>query len=166
MISKLKGQLFHVDDYLTLFRKLQNLTQKEMIVKEYSNELYRLFIRFGKSEEAISRYVNCLRYAIKDKISMLRNCIVAEVHRLALKPEEKLPRKHQGFRGKGMKSRGRIMFGRGQTSERKQEEINTSDASQNPTGNYEIHRGRVSSRGRKGGFSRACFKCGAQGDRE
>jgi hypothetical protein len=45
-----------------------------MIVKEYTEEFYRLNIRAGHCEsddEKVSRYMNGLRYDIQDEMSMM-----------------------------------------------------------------------------------------------
>jgi hypothetical protein len=48
MIAKLKAKFIPKDYQINLFKKLQNLRQKGMIVKEYTKELYRLNIRTGQ----------------------------------------------------------------------------------------------------------------------
>jgi hypothetical protein len=53
---------------------MQNLRQKLMTVKEYTEEFYRLNIRAGHCEsndEKVARYMNGLRYEIQDEMSML-----------------------------------------------------------------------------------------------
>jgi hypothetical protein len=53
--------------HINLFRKLHNLRQKGMIVKEYIEEFYKLNIRTGqreKDEEKVVRYINGPRYEI------------------------------------------------------------------------------------------------------
>jgi hypothetical protein len=74
-----------------------------MIVKEYTEEFYRLKIRTGQRErdqEKVSRYMNGLRYEIHDKLSMMSVNIVEDAYQFALKVEEKLDR-NQGQRGRG-----------------------------------------------------------------
>lgn len=64
MVSKLKGKFLPNDFVISLFRKLQNFRQKEMTVKEYTEEFYRLSIRLWQTdegEEAVARYVNGLK---------------------------------------------------------------------------------------------------------
>jgi hypothetical protein len=59
-----------MDYALNLLRRLQNLKQLKMLVKEYMEEFYKLSIRSRKNEESlesISRYVNGLSYAIQDE---------------------------------------------------------------------------------------------------
>jgi len=46
---------------------MQNLRQKLMMVKEYTEEFYKLNIRAGhrdRDDEKVSRYLNGLRYEI------------------------------------------------------------------------------------------------------
>ena len=45
MVAKLKDKFFFIDYMISLFRKLQNLRQKELNIREFTEELYRLFIR-------------------------------------------------------------------------------------------------------------------------
>ena len=66
-------------------------------------EFYRLLIRLGQTnerEEEAKKYVNGLKYAIQDELSMLRSRIVREAYSLSLKVEEKLSRKTSMSRGK------------------------------------------------------------------
>jgi hypothetical protein len=82
---------------------MQNLRQKLMTVKEYTEEFYRLNIRAGHREsddEKVARYLNGLRYDIQDELSMVTIRTVEDAYQMALKAEEKLSRK-QGQRGRG-----------------------------------------------------------------
>lgn len=59
---------------LNIFKQLHNLRQKGIIVKEYTEEFYKLCIRAGHFEgdmEKVSRYINGLRYDIQYEISLL-----------------------------------------------------------------------------------------------
>jgi hypothetical protein len=101
MIAKMKEKFIPRDYQITLFRRMQNLRQKLMMVKEYTEEFYRLNIRAGHREsddEKVVRYLNGLRYEIQDELSMLTIRTVEYAYQLALKAEEKLSRK-QGQRG-------------------------------------------------------------------
>jgi hypothetical protein len=74
-----------------------------MIVKEYTEEFYKLNIREGHREsddEKFARYMNGLRYDIQDEMSMVTIRMVEDAYQMALKAEEKLSRK-QGQRGRG-----------------------------------------------------------------
>jgi hypothetical protein len=103
MVAKLKAKFMPKDYQINLFRKLQNLRQKGMTVKEYTEEFYKLNIRTGqreKDEEKVSRYINGLRYEIQDEINMMSVRTVEDAYQFALKAEEKLARK-QSQRGRG-----------------------------------------------------------------
>jgi hypothetical protein len=65
-------------------------------VKEYIEEFYKLNIRsrqMERDEEKVARYINGLRYEIKDELSMTIVNTVEDVYRMALKAEENLARK-------------------------------------------------------------------------
>jgi hypothetical protein len=140
-----------------------------MTVKEYTKEFYRLNIRIEQREkgnEKFVRYINCLRYEIKDEINMMIVRIVEDVYQIALKAKEKLARnqsqrnKRRGlnrvkgvFYDKASKAKGENeksygCFERGGSSQRR------------PFGgrNY-FPRGRGRSRG--GGVK--CYACGKIG---
>jgi hypothetical protein len=62
------------DYQITLFQRMQNLRQKMMSLKEYTEEFYRINIREGHREsddEKFSRYMNGLRYDIQDEMRMM-----------------------------------------------------------------------------------------------
>jgi uncharacterized protein YjbK len=78
------------DYHINLFRELQNLRQKGLTVKEYTEEFYRLCIRVGHVEEdveKVARYINGLRYDIHDEISLLTLRTVEDAYQAALKAE-------------------------------------------------------------------------------
>jgi len=65
MVSNLKDKFIPMDYQLNLFIRLQNLRQKGLSVKEYTEEFYKLNIRAGhkkNDEEKFVRYINGLRY--------------------------------------------------------------------------------------------------------
>jgi hypothetical protein len=93
MIAKMKAKFIPKDYQITLFRRMQNLRQKLMTVKEYTKEFYRLNIRAGHREsndEKVARYMNGLRYEIQDEISMMTIRTVEDAYQMALKAEEKM----------------------------------------------------------------------------
>jgi hypothetical protein len=103
MIAKMKAKFIPRDYQISLFRRMQNLRQKLMTVKEYTEEFYRLNIRAGHREsndEKVARYMNGLRYEIQDEMSMETIRTVEDAYQMALKAEEKLGRK-QSQRGRG-----------------------------------------------------------------
>jgi hypothetical protein len=74
MVAKMKAKFIPKDYQITLFRRMQNLRQKLMSVKEYTEEFYKLNIRAGHREsddEKVARYMNGLRYDIQDEMSMM-----------------------------------------------------------------------------------------------
>jgi hypothetical protein len=74
MVAKMKEKFIPKDYQITLFRRMQNLRQKLMSVKEYTEEFYKLNIRAGHREsddEKVARYMNGLRYDIQDEMSMM-----------------------------------------------------------------------------------------------
>jgi hypothetical protein len=83
-----------------------------MLVKEYTEEFYKLNIRAGHHEsddEKVSRYMNGLRYDIQDEMSMMTIRTMEDAYQMALKAEEKLSRK-QGERGPGRsQARGKLV---------------------------------------------------------
>jgi hypothetical protein len=96
MIMKMKSKFIPRDYQITLFRRMQNLRQKMMLVKEYTEEFYKLNIRVGHREsndEKVARYMNGLRYDIQDEMSMVTIRMVEDAYHMDLKAEEKLSRK-------------------------------------------------------------------------
>eukprot|EP00253_Pinus_taeda_P032205 PITA_32205 len=90
--------------------QLQNLRQKGMTIKKYTEEFYKLSIRIGHAKddvEKVARYINGLRYDIQDEISLLSLKTTENTYQAALKAEEKMLRKqNQRNRGK-ISARGR-----------------------------------------------------------
>jgi hypothetical protein len=106
MVAKLKAKLIPKDYQINLFTKLQNLRQKGMIVKEYTEEFYKLNIRVGqreKDDEKVVKYINGVRYEIQDEINMMTIRIVEDAYQIVLKAEEMLSRKQS------QRSRGRSL---------------------------------------------------------
>jgi hypothetical protein len=63
MVAKLKAKCIPKDYQITLFRRMVNLRQKMMSVKEYTEEFYKINIREGHREsddEKVARYMNGL----------------------------------------------------------------------------------------------------------
>jgi hypothetical protein len=103
MVAKMKAKFIPMDYQITLFQRMQNLRQKLMSVKEYTEEFYKINIRAGHREsddEKVARYMNGLRYDIQDEMGMMTIRNVEDAYQIALKAEEKLSRK-QGQRGRG-----------------------------------------------------------------
>ena len=91
---------------------MENLIQKLMTLKEYAEKFYRLNIRAGHREsddEKVVRYMNGLRYDIRDEMSMIALRTVEDSYHMALKVEENLSRK-KGQRGQGrIQARGKTI---------------------------------------------------------
>jgi uncharacterized protein YjbK len=101
MVAKMKAKFIPRYYQINMFWRMQNLRQKLMSVKEYTEELYRINIRAGHREsddEKVARYMNGLRYDIQDEMSMVTIRTVEDAYQMALKVEEKLSQK-QGQRG-------------------------------------------------------------------
>ena len=96
MVAKLKAKFIPKDYQINLYRRLQNLKQRGLLVKEYTEEFYRLNIRDGQKEnedEKTSRYINGMRYEIQEEINMMSVSKVKDAYQEALKDEEKLARR-------------------------------------------------------------------------
>ena len=110
MVSKLKANFLPKDYHLNIFKQMQNLKQKGVSVKEYTEEFYILSIRTWHVEddlEKVARYVNGLRYEIQDEISLLSLKTIEDAYQESLKAEEKILWK-QSQRNRGKSSaRGR-----------------------------------------------------------
>jgi hypothetical protein len=101
MVANMKAKFLPRDYQITLFRRMKNLRQKLMSVKEYTEELYRINIREDHREsddEKFDRYMNGMRYEIQYEMGMMTIRNVEDAYQIALKAEEKLSRK-QGQRG-------------------------------------------------------------------
>ena len=67
MVTKFKKKFLPNDYQLNLLRKMKNLRQKYMSVKDYIEKFYRLDIRSGHVDdevEKVARYLNGLRSRI------------------------------------------------------------------------------------------------------
>jgi hypothetical protein len=103
MIAKMKAKFIPRDYQIPLFGRMQNLRQKVMTVKEYTEEFYKLNIMVGHQEsddEKVARYMNGLRYDSQDEMSMVTTQTIEDSYQMDLKAEEKLIR-NQSQRGRG-----------------------------------------------------------------
>jgi hypothetical protein len=101
MVAKMKAKFIPKDYQITLFQRMQNLRQKLMSMKEYTEEFYKINIKAGHWEsdnQKFARYMNGMRYDIQDEMSIMIFQNVGDSYQMALKAEEKLSRK-QGQRG-------------------------------------------------------------------
>lgn len=109
MVAELKGRFLPKDYQIALHRQVQNLKQKGMIVREYTEEFHRVNLRAGYTEdtpEKTTRYVNGLRLEILDEISILSPKNIEEAYQSAMKVEDNINRKKNARRGWGT-GRGR-----------------------------------------------------------
>jgi hypothetical protein len=93
MITKMKEKFIPRDYQITLFRRMENLRHKLMLVKEYTEEFYKLDIRashWESDDEKVARYMNGLRFDIQDEMSMVTIRTVEDAYQMALKAKEKL----------------------------------------------------------------------------
>ena len=68
-MNKVKKKILLVDYQVSLLREMQNLRQRDMTVKEYTEEFYRLDIKSGHVDDDVeksARYINGLRSGIQD----------------------------------------------------------------------------------------------------
>jgi hypothetical protein len=89
----MKAKFIPRDYQINLFRRMQNLGENGMIVKEYIEEIYRINIRASHHEsddEKVDIYMNGLRYEIQDEMSMVTIRNVEDAYQIASKEEEKL----------------------------------------------------------------------------
>jgi hypothetical protein len=74
MVANMKAKFIPRDYQINIFQRMQNLRQKGMTVKEYTEEFYRPNIRESRHEsddEKVARYMNGLIYEIQDDVSMV-----------------------------------------------------------------------------------------------
>ena len=74
MIATMRGKLLPKYYQLSLYRQMQNLRQRSLIVREYTYEFYMVNLRVGynaDTSEKTARCINGLRKKIQDEISML-----------------------------------------------------------------------------------------------
>jgi hypothetical protein len=93
MVAKMQAKFIPKDYQITIFRRMQNLRQKPMSVKEYTEEFYKINIREGhweSDDEKVSRYMNGLWYDIQGEMSMMIIQNVEDAYQMSLKAKEKL----------------------------------------------------------------------------
>jgi hypothetical protein len=112
MVTKMKAKFIPIDYQINIFRRMHNLRQKGMTMKEYTGEFYRLNIRSSHHEsddENVARYMNGLRYEIQDEMNMVTIRNVEDAYQIASKAEEKLARKKGQKRIGRSQSRGKAI---------------------------------------------------------
>jgi len=109
MIIKSKDKFLPKDYQLSLYKQMQNMRQRLLTVREYTEDFYKVNIRAGYTEESsekVARYVNGIRLEIQDEMNLFSPNSVEEAYQCALKVEEKLNRKNNLGKGKGQAYRG------------------------------------------------------------
>lgn len=124
MIARMKSKFLPKDYQIVLYRQVQNLRQRMMIVKEYTKEFCKVNLRASYVEdtpEKITRLLNGLQMEILDEIIILSPKTIEEAYQSTLKEEEKIARKQNSKRGRGS-GRGRGQsFGKGRTAKSNEE---------------------------------------------
>jgi hypothetical protein len=90
MVAKLKAKFILKDYQINLYRRLQNLKQRGLSVKEYTKEFYQLNIRAGQKEnedEKTTKYINGMRYDIQEEIRMMYVSKFKDDYQATLKAE-------------------------------------------------------------------------------
>jgi hypothetical protein len=110
MIAMMKAKFIPRDYQITLFRRMQNLRQKLMTVKEYTEEFYRLNFRASHREsddEKVAIYLNGLRYDIQYEMIIVTIQMVEEAYQMALKGRE-AEMKEESERSRKKSAQGQI----------------------------------------------------------
>jgi len=171
MVAKLKGRFLPRDYQIALHRQVQNLRQRGLTVKEYTEEFYRVNLRAGYTEDTVertARYVNGLRMEILDEIRILSPNNTEKAYQSAVKAEEKLNRRQNARRGRGS-NRGRGQsYGRGRTANNSEEANSsrtsgTTEKGDGTRGGRSFQRSRGNGRGRGAGYQ--CYRCHKWGHR-
>ena len=104
MVENMRDKFFPKYYQLILYREVQNLRQILLMVREYTEEFYKVNLRAGyveESTEKAARYVNGLRMDIQEDTSMISLRTMEEAYKCALRAEEKIMRKQSFNRGHG-----------------------------------------------------------------
>eukprot|EP00253_Pinus_taeda_P030848 PITA_30848 len=164
MEAKLKEKFLPKDYQIMLYRQVQNLKQRGMTVKEFTEEFYKLNLRAGYVEdtpEKTARFVNGLRGEILDEIGILSPQTLDEAYQFALKAKEKINRKQNAKRGGGTgRGKGKV-FGRGRSTGSNEEGSSSKSAGTTEKDNS-TREGRPAQRGRGFGRGRGtvqCYRC-------
>eukprot|EP00253_Pinus_taeda_P019259 PITA_19259 len=164
MEAKLKEKFLPKDYQIILYRQVQNLKQRGMTVREFTEEFYKLNLQAGYVEdtsEKTARFVNGLRGEILDEIGILSPQTLDEAYQFALKAEEKINRKQNTKRGGGSgRGKGKV-YGRGRGTGSNEEGSSSKSAGTTEKDNS-TREGRPAQRGRGFGRGRGtvqCYRC-------
>ena len=109
MVAKMRANFLPKYYRLIMYRQVQNLRKMLLIMREYTEEFYKVNLRVVYVEESAEKdsiYVNGPRMDIQEEISMISPRTMEEVYQCALREEEKIARKQSFNRGRGP-ARGR-----------------------------------------------------------
>lgn len=165
MVAKMRGKFLPKNYQLGLYKQMQNLRQSMLTMREYTEEFYKVNLRASYIEdtfEKTARYINGLRMDIQEEMSMLSPSVMEEAYQYALKAKEKIRRKQNFGRGKG------ISKGRGQVTRRGRVAVHRDEASgsnqqdqvergHESRGGIPYQRGRGRGRGRE--LVYRCYTC-------
>eukprot|EP00253_Pinus_taeda_P025527 PITA_25527 len=163
MEAKLKEKFLPKDYQIMLYRQVQNLKQRGMTVKEFTEEFYKLNLRAGYVEdtpEKTARFANGLRGEILDEISILSPQTLDEAYQFALKAEEKINWKQNAKRGGTGRGKGKV-FARGRSTGSNEEGSSSKSAGTTEKDNS-TREGRPAQQGRGFGRGRGtvqCYRC-------
>ena len=109
MVAKMRTKFFPKYYQLILYRKVKNLRQRFLMVREYTKEFYKLNLRVvyvEESAEKVARYVNGIRMYIQEEINMISARTMEEAYQCALREEENIARTKSFNKDRGS-TRGR-----------------------------------------------------------
>ena len=96
MVEKMRAKFFPKYYHLILYRQVHNLRQILLIVREYTEEFYKVNLRAGyveESTEKATRYVNGIRMDIQQEINMISPRTIEKAYQCALRAEENIAMK-------------------------------------------------------------------------
>lgn len=99
MVTKLKAKFILFDYELDFFKRVKNLKQKDLSVKDYTEEFYKLTIWSQHreiSKEKVTCYIHGLGFNIQDEIGMPNIAFVDDAYQYSLASKDKLKRWKQG----------------------------------------------------------------------
>ena len=115
MKSEVKKQFIPEDYEVLMHQKLQSVRQKDLHVGAYTKEFHKLTLRaqvLENEKQKLARYLNGLKYSIKDEVVLFNPKSVHQCYQMTLKIEEKIKRKNDSHgRGKGGNNRSGGRFG-------------------------------------------------------
>jgi len=91
MKEKMKGKFLPSDHSRTIFQEFNNLRQRNQTVEEYTENFYKLQARndLDESEEkTVTRYLNGLKWTIRDQLNLHYVIKLDEAYRMALRIEK------------------------------------------------------------------------------